>query len=32
VDGDVAAVHAQTIGYRIIDTLREHGLTITRKG
>jgi hypothetical protein len=30
-DSDVVAVHAETIGYRVIDALREHGLTITRK-
>lgn len=30
-DSDVTAVHAETIGYRVIDALREHGLTITRK-
>ena len=29
--GDVAAVHAQTIGYRTINALREHGPIITRK-
>jgi len=23
--------HAETIGYRVIDALCEHGLTITRK-
>jgi hypothetical protein len=30
-DSDVVAVHAETIGYRVIDALREHGLTITRR-
>jgi len=29
--GDVVAVYAETIGYRIIDALREHGLAITRR-
>jgi len=28
-DSDVVAVHAETIGYHIIDSLREHGLTIS---
>ena len=30
-DSNVVAVHAETIGYRVIDALHEHGLTITRK-
>jgi hypothetical protein len=30
-DSDVVAVHAETIGYRVMDALREHGLTVTRK-
>jgi hypothetical protein len=29
--GDVVAVHSETIGYRIIDALRDAGLTITRR-
>jgi hypothetical protein len=30
-DSDAVSVHSATIGYRIIDALREHGLTITRR-
>jgi hypothetical protein len=30
-DSDVVAVHAETTGYRVIDALHEHGLTITRR-
>jgi hypothetical protein len=30
-ENDVVAVHSETIGFRIIDALREAGLTITRK-
>jgi hypothetical protein len=29
-DSDVVAVYAETIGYRIMDALREHGLAITQ--
>jgi len=29
--GEVVAVYSDTIGYRIIDALREHGLAITRR-
>jgi hypothetical protein len=29
--GDVAAVYSDTIGYRIIDALRDAGLAITRR-
>lgn len=28
--GDLTAVHAETVGYRIIDALREHSLANTR--
>lgn len=30
-DSDVVAVHAATIGYHVIDALRGHGQTITRR-
>lgn len=30
-DGEVASTYSDTIGYRIIDALREQGLAITRK-
>jgi hypothetical protein len=29
--GDVVAVHASTIGYSVLDALRDVGLTVTRK-
>lgn len=29
--GDITAVHAETIGYRIMDAFRDAGLSITRR-
>jgi hypothetical protein len=29
-DSDVVSVHSATVGYQIIDALREHGLAVTR--
>ncbi len=28
---DVVAVHSETIGYRVLDALRDAGLTVTRR-